>query len=94
MNQNQYPYNQQGSTYQTGSTRPPKSRGGLIAFLLVVVILLLGAVTLLGAMNVKLFKELAETEGITIIMTTHDPGLMDLGDRVYELQDGEVIYGE
>jgi putative ABC transport system ATP-binding protein len=47
-----------------------------------------------GLQVVKLFRELAETEGITIIMTTHDPGLMDLGDRVYELQDGEVIYGE
>lgn len=47
-----------------------------------------------GLQVVKLFRELAEIEGITIIMTTHDPGLMDLGDRVYELQDGEVIYGE
>ena len=31
-------------TYQTGSTRPPKSRGGLIAFLLILIILLIGAV--------------------------------------------------
>ena len=47
-----------------------------------------------GLQVVKLFKELAESEGVTIIMTTHDPGLMEIGDRVYELQDGEVIYGE
>ena len=46
-----------------------------------------------GLQVVKLFRELAETEGITIIMTTHDPGLMDLSDRVYELQAGEAIYG-
>jgi ABC-type lipoprotein export system ATPase subunit len=24
-------------------------------------------------------------------MTTHDPGIMELGDRVYELEDGEVV---
>lgn len=39
----------------------------------------------------KIFKELTEAEGITIIMTTHDTGLMELGDVVYELEDGELI---
>lgn len=39
----------------------------------------------------KIFRELTETEGITIVMTTHDTGLMDLGDVVYELEDGELI---
>ncbi len=52
------------STYQTGSTHPPKSRGGLIAFLLVLVILLLGAVTILGVMNIKLFRQLEGDEPI------------------------------
>ena len=28
---------------------------------------------------------------VTIVMTTHDPGLMDLADKVYQLQDGELI---
>ena len=32
-----------------------------------------------------------EQEGITIVMTTHDPGLMELGDVVYELEDGEIV---
>ena len=59
MYENQYPYeNHSSGTYQTGSTQPPKSRGGLIAFLLILVILLFGAVTILGVMNVKLFKQL------------------------------------
>ena len=40
---------------------------------------------------VKIFKDLIEAEGVTIVMTTHDTGLMEIGDRVYELQDGEVI---
>ena len=38
-----------------------------------------------------LFRELIEKEGITVVMTTHDPGLMELGDDIYELQDGEVV---
>ena len=44
-----------------------------------------------GLQVVKIFKELCEREGVTIVMTTHDTGLMEIGDRVYELQDGEVI---
>ena len=39
----------------------------------------------------KIFRELTEKEGITIVMTTHDTGLMDLGDQVYELEDGELV---
>lgn len=44
-----------------------------------------------GIKVMKLFKELIKKEGITIVMTTHDPGLMELGDVVYEIEDGEVI---
>jgi putative ABC transport system ATP-binding protein len=40
---------------------------------------------------VKIFKDLVELEGATIVMTTHDPGLMDVADKVYELADGEII---
>ena len=46
------------TTYQTGSTRPPKNNRGLIAFLLISVIVLIGAVTLLGAMNIHMFRQL------------------------------------
>ena len=41
---------------------------------------------------IKLFKELIVKEGITIVMTTHDPNLMDFGDAVYEMEDGELKY--
>ena len=44
--------------YETGRTRPPKSHGGLIAILLVVVIFLCGLVSALGVLNVKLFAQL------------------------------------
>ena len=38
-----------------------------------------------------LFKKLVEQEGITIVMTTHDPNLMEMGDVVYEVEDGEIV---
>ena len=46
------------SIYGTGRTKPPKNHGGLIAMLLVLVIFLGGLVSVLGILNVKLFKEL------------------------------------
>lgn len=50
------------STYQTGSTKPPKSHRGIILFLLGVVIFLGGIATALGLTNLQLFKELASRE--------------------------------
>ena len=44
-----------------------------------------------GLQVVKIFKDLCGGEGITIVMTTHDTGLMEIGDMVYELQDGEIV---
>lgn len=44
-----------------------------------------------GLRVMKLFRDLIEKEGVTIVMTTHDPNLMALGDVVYELEDGEII---
>ncbi len=43
-----------------------------------------------GITVMKLFKEIIEKEGITIVMTTHDPNLMQMGDKVYEMEDGEI----
>lgn len=41
----------------------------------------------------KIFKDLVSKENVTIVMTTHDIGLMEAGDFVYELEDGEVVNG-
>lgn len=38
----------------------------------------------------KLFRRLVDEEGITVVMTTHDVGLMEAADRIYELEDGEI----
>ena len=50
-------------SYETGSTRPPKSRGGLIAVLLITVIVLLGVTTVMGILNIRLF---AQTQNPTV----------------------------
>ena len=44
-----------------------------------------------GLRVMQLFRNLIEKEGVTIVMTTHDPNLMELGVVVYELEDGEII---
>jgi len=44
-----------------------------------------------GLQVMKIFKELAETEGITIVLTTHDPEMMKLGDKVYQLEEGKLV---
>ena len=45
-------------SWQTGSTQPPKSRGGLIALMLILIIFLCGIITVLGILNIKLFQKL------------------------------------
>ena len=45
-------------SYETGSTKPPKSRSGLLSVLLVAVILLGGITSALGIMNIRLFQQL------------------------------------
>ena len=44
--------------YQTGSTRPPKSYGGIIAVLIASVIFLGGIVSVLGLMNIRIFQQM------------------------------------
>lgn len=45
----------------------------------------------MAAEVVHLFKEMTQMEQVTIIMTTHDTGLMDAGDVIVELQNGEQV---
>ena len=44
-----------------------------------------------GLKVMHLFKTLVEKENVTIVMTTHDPNLMEMGDVVFEMEDGELI---
>ena len=44
-----------------------------------------------GLQVMKIFKELTVSQGVTIVMTTHDTEIMKLGDKVYQLEDGELV---
>ena len=43
-----------------------------------------------GLQVMKIFKELIEKQGVTIVMTTHDTGLMEIADCIYHIEDGEI----
>ena len=60
--------------YGTGRTQPRKNHGGLIAFLLILVILLSGIVGILGTMNIKLFAQLKARKLEDNAMTFTDQG--------------------
>ncbi len=47
--------------------------------------------THMGLQVMKLFRSLIESEGLTIVMTTHDQGMMELADKVFTLEDGEIV---
>ncbi len=47
--------------------------------------------TKMGFQIIKVFRDLVEQEGISIVMTTHDPAIMDVVDHVYALEDGEIV---
>ena len=60
--------------YRTGSTKPPKNHRGLIAVLLVTIILLCGVVSILGVMNIRLFRQVsnAKSENSLPIMFSNE----------------------
>ena len=40
-----------------------------------------------------LLRSIVRSEGLTAIIATHDPMLIDLADRVIELRDGRIVDG-
>ncbi|MDP5275028.1 ABC transporter ATP-binding protein [Chengkuizengella axinellae] len=40
---------------------------------------------------IHLFKKLIQDTGMTVVLTTHDPDVMELVDYLYELEDGEIV---
>ena len=47
--------------------------------------------THMGLQVVKLFRNLVEVEGLTVVMTTHDPSMIEIADHVLTLEDGEIV---
>lgn len=90
------PWNQ--SSYQTGSTQPPKKRGGLVAVLLAAVIFLSGISSALGFLNIKLISQLRKNEEDHRPVSFHqadtvmENGITDEGSLVAALGiEGETV---
>jgi putative ABC transport system ATP-binding protein len=43
-----------------------------------------------GRAVIDLLKGLAKGEGATVLMVTHDPRIVDVADRILELEDGMI----
>lgn len=63
------------SVYGTGPMEPPKSRGGIVALLLILVIFLCGLITVLGILNIRLFKQLSTQEETPLSIAVVDEAL-------------------
>ena len=59
------PEEDQSHSYRTGSTQPPKKHRGLLAVLLVAVIFLGGIISALGILNIRLFSQLQQNDGVS-----------------------------
>jgi putative ABC transport system ATP-binding protein len=44
-----------------------------------------------GLQVMRIFKDLVQRESMTIVMTTHDPAIMEIVDQVYVLEDGQIV---
>ena len=44
-----------------------------------------------GLQVVKIFRELVVKEGVTVIMTSHDPNMAELADHVIVMEDGKIV---
>jgi putative ABC transport system ATP-binding protein len=45
----------------------------------------------MGLQVMKVFKDLVQKEHMTIVLTTHDPAIMEIVDHVYALEDGQIV---
>lgn len=97
-------YQDEGYSYRTGATQPPKSYRGLIAFLLGLVIFLCGISTALGLMNIKLRWQLdqqSESDAVAFsrcgeeAVESPDPtACFSIGFCGQEISEFWNIYGE
>jgi ABC transporter. len=45
----------------------------------------------MGLQVLKLFRNLVDNEGLTVVIATHDPAIMEVADVVYTLEDGQIV---
>jgi ABC-type lipoprotein export system ATPase subunit len=47
-----------------------------------------------GRNILQLLREIVRTEGLTLVMVSHDPTVREFADVVYELRDGQIMSSE
>jgi putative ABC transport system ATP-binding protein len=47
-----------------------------------------------GRNILQLLREIVRTEGLTLVMVSHDPTVREFADTIYELRDGQLISNE
>lgn len=45
----------------------------------------------MGTYVMKLLKKMIDKEGLTVVMTTHDPDIAYFADVLYNMRDGEIV---
>lgn len=45
----------------------------------------------MGLQIIRVFRDLVKRFGMTVVLTTHDPGIMELVDQVIALEDGRIV---
>jgi putative ABC transport system ATP-binding protein len=45
----------------------------------------------MGLQIIRVFRDMVKRLGTTIVLTTHDPGIMELVDQVIALEDGRIV---
>ena len=45
----------------------------------------------MGLQVMRVFRDLVRHSGMTVLLTTHDPGIMELVDYVIALEDGKIV---
>lgn len=45
----------------------------------------------MGLQVMHLFKRLVDVEGLTVVITTHDPAMFEIADHAYTMEDGEIV---
>lgn len=89
--------NEQRNEYRTGRTEPQKKHNGIIALLLILVIFLSGLVSVLGIMNIHLFRLLDDQKGTAPLSFSQQDGTVELPENVVtvaglHIQDIPALY--
>ncbi|XEC93240.1 ABC transporter ATP-binding protein [Paenibacillus tarimensis] len=45
----------------------------------------------MGLQVIKVFRDLVQRLGMTVVLTTHDPDIMEIVDHVIALEDGQIV---